>query len=204
MQAYRDPSLSLRFRYVQSVMDISLLQKGDSFDVLPTSYVIFLCTFDPYGCDLPIYTFSRSCIEEPRLHGVDKSSWIILNASAWQHSDDERLRSLLQYIQEGHIGDDPLAKKLDAAVDAINEDEEKRQIMNGFITLEMDQKVRLNQALQEGIAMGKAEGLAEGSACFDRFTKLTSLLIESERPEDLKRAAEDEAFREALYRECVL
>lgn len=85
--------------------------------------------------------------------------------------------------------------------------------MNGFITLEMDQQVRLNQAVRnakeqgiaEGLSLGKeqgiAEGMTEGSA---RFARLTSLLLDADRLDDLKRATEDEAFREVLYREFAI
>lgn len=83
MQTYKEDALALRLRYVQSAMDISLLQKGDVFDVLPKSFVIFVCTFDAFGCGHPIYTLKRACNEDSSLKDIDDTTWIVLNASAW-------------------------------------------------------------------------------------------------------------------------
>ena len=46
---------------------------------------------------------------------------------------------------------------------------------------------------------GHAEGLAEGRADFARFTKLTQLLLESGRTDDLARAVTDLEYRKELY-----
>ena len=48
----------------------------------------------------------------------------------------------------------------------------------------------------EGLAKGRVEGLAEGES---RFAKLTQLLLESGRTEDLTRAVTDIAYRKELY-----
>ena len=52
----------------------------------------------------------------------------------------------------------------------------------------------------EGLAEGRVEGLAEGLAEGEsRFAKLTQLLLESGRTEDLTRAVTDIAYRKELY-----
>ena len=51
------PSLPKRTRYYQSFMDIDNLLRGQSYAELKESCVIFICTQDPFGEGLPVYTF---------------------------------------------------------------------------------------------------------------------------------------------------
>ena len=51
------PSLPKRTRYYQSLMDVDNLLRGQSYAELKESCVIFICTQDPFGKDLPIYEF---------------------------------------------------------------------------------------------------------------------------------------------------
>ena len=40
-----------RSRYYQAEMDVASLAPGDDFNKLPESYIIFICSFDPFGKD---------------------------------------------------------------------------------------------------------------------------------------------------------
>ena len=51
------PALSKRTRYYQSLMDVDNLLRGQSYAELKESYVIFICTQDPFDKGLPIYEF---------------------------------------------------------------------------------------------------------------------------------------------------
>ncbi len=55
-----------RARYYQAEMDVAELKPGDDFNRLPDSYVIFICTFDPFGEGLYRYTFIERCEENGR------------------------------------------------------------------------------------------------------------------------------------------
>ena len=48
-----------RTRYYQSMIDIDSLLKGAVYSELKESYVIFICTSDPFESGLPVYTFER-------------------------------------------------------------------------------------------------------------------------------------------------
>lgn len=67
MQAQREPLLGKRFRYYQAVLDVRELPAGDDYDRLPESFVVFLCSQDPFGYDLPVYHLERRCDEVPEL-----------------------------------------------------------------------------------------------------------------------------------------
>lgn len=44
-------------------MDVSSLKPGEDFDDLKPSYIIFICTFAPFGRKLYQYTFEERCLE---------------------------------------------------------------------------------------------------------------------------------------------
>lgn len=45
MQTTNYEELPKRSRYYQDIIDLKLIEKGQSYDILKTSYVIFICTF---------------------------------------------------------------------------------------------------------------------------------------------------------------
>ena len=63
-----------RSRYYQAELDVAELKPGDDYSKLPDSYVIFICTFDPFGRGLYRYTFIERCEEngEPLGDGTCK------------------------------------------------------------------------------------------------------------------------------------
>ena len=46
MQTTNYEELPKRSRYYQDIIGLKLIEKGQSYDILKTSYVIFICTFD--------------------------------------------------------------------------------------------------------------------------------------------------------------
>ena len=61
MQATSDKFLPLRIRYYHDMIDLNIIDKGELYSELKRSFVIFICTYDPFGKDRYIYTFDRSC-----------------------------------------------------------------------------------------------------------------------------------------------
>ena len=60
-------NLQKRTRYYQGLIDIDLIDKGAAYDKLNPTYIIFICTFDPYGRNRNMYTFRRM---EARIHDL--------------------------------------------------------------------------------------------------------------------------------------
>ena len=44
MQTTKYEELPKRSRYYQDIIDLNLIEKGEAYDILNTSYVIFICT----------------------------------------------------------------------------------------------------------------------------------------------------------------
>lgn len=49
MQTVGNRILPKRMRYYQGMIDLSILEKGDSYKNLKRSFIIFICTFDLFG-----------------------------------------------------------------------------------------------------------------------------------------------------------
>ncbi len=64
MQTGNTRNLPKRSRYYQSIIDINLLMKGSGYQSLRKSYVIFICTFDPFGAGRHIFRFENRCLED--------------------------------------------------------------------------------------------------------------------------------------------
>ena len=62
-QNENEGNLAKRSRYYQAEMDVSSLKPGKNFNELKPGYVIFICTFDPFGKKLYRYTFEERCLE---------------------------------------------------------------------------------------------------------------------------------------------
>ena len=63
MQTAEYGALPQRARLYQAHIDINQLERGQNFDELRPSYVIFICTFDPFGQSRYQYSFRNVCRE---------------------------------------------------------------------------------------------------------------------------------------------
>ena len=61
------------------MIDLNLIQKGEDFNKLNKSYVIFICTEDICGKGRHIYTFENLCIQDTRLGLNDETTKVFLN-----------------------------------------------------------------------------------------------------------------------------
>ena len=94
-----EEELGTRARYYQSVIDSELLEKGESYKKLNTSYVIFICTFDPFGCGHAIYTFHSTCKQtKDTLELKDREYKLFLNSKNWDTAEDPDLMAFLSYV----------------------------------------------------------------------------------------------------------
>lgn len=64
IQTVNTRNLSKRARYYQSLIDADNLKLGENYNNLKESYVIFLCLFDIFGKNLPVYTFENICRQD--------------------------------------------------------------------------------------------------------------------------------------------
>ena len=150
--------LGKRTRYYQSVMDNNLLAKNIPYTKLRKSYIIFICTFDPYGQGLPVYTFTNICHEDNSIDMCDDATKIFFNATGPLESLTAEQTNLMIYINGGSANDE-FTRELDDTVKTYRMSAEKRAI---FMTYAQEILVRESKAREEGEAKGRIEGRAEG------------------------------------------
>ena len=75
------PLLPKRARYYQSVMDMDMLQKGQSYDQLSPLVLVFVCAFDLFNEGRYVYTFKSRCLENLDLELGNDVTTMFLNAN---------------------------------------------------------------------------------------------------------------------------
>ena len=83
LQTYTGDHIAKRSRYYQANMDLDFLNEGHKYRELPRSYVIFICTYDYIGADLPVYFFEKFDRQNCLQFG-DEAYSIIFNTDEWR------------------------------------------------------------------------------------------------------------------------
>lgn len=182
--------LPKRSRYYQGMIDLNLIEKGLPYTALNTSYVIFICTFDPFGKGNYQYTFRSLCQENPAFALEDGTTRIFFNTKGNLQDAPVELRELLQYI-ETNQPESTFTKQLDHEVQRAKQNEKWRREYMKELLHDFDMK-------EEGRREGKEEGRTEGKQAINR---LIQLLAEQNRMEDIIRSAQDTEYQKKLFEE---
>ena len=158
MQTSDNRNLPKRMRYYQGVIDLNILQKGQDYTKLKKSYVIFICTFDPFGEGRHIYTFCNTCQENTALTLDDDAVKIILSTKGTMDDVSPEMKRILDYI-DGKGASDKFTEELEEAVRSARQNERWRL---DYMTLEYEYRQRYLEGKEEGREEGRAEGRAEG------------------------------------------
>ena len=155
MQPGKKP-LAKRARYYQANIDLDFLEQGHSYEELKPSYVIFICTEDPFGKDEAVYFF-RSWDVEKGLPIEDLSYKIILNTACSPEKVPEKLKAFYEYLNDPKKSQaSELTRMIDARVRKFNSGDWRRK----YMTFEQ----MLNERGREGEAIGLEKGRSEGEA----------------------------------------
>ncbi len=156
MQTGNKINLPKRVRYYGGRLDCDQLEKAQDYNKLRPTYVIFICTFDPFGRDQYHYSFENRCAEVEDLKLGDESYKLFFNATGHKGEISVELKALLNYFldPEKMTEDEKteLVKKIDDIVDFANRDNDWRRGYMTYVQAQMD-------ARNEGIAIGEARGI---------------------------------------------
>ena len=147
-------------RYYHSHMDMELLGSGSDYELLPGSYVIFICDFDPFGEKKYCYTFENRCLENLELGLGDESRSIFLSTKGKNSKDiPEELEQFLKFVKNDTSTNDvettnSYVKQLQSTIRSIKENRE----MECRYQFAGDMLVR---EFKKGKSEGKAEGKLE-------------------------------------------
>ncbi len=172
--------LPLRVRYYQGMIDQEILSSGIDYIYLKETYIIFICTYDPFRKGKYVYHFHMVCDEDEEIQLQDKMNWIFYNTTADLSEAPEGIREFLNYVQTEIVEDD-FTSQLDQEIKRarLNEDwraEYLKTYVNdmdmrreGYIEGEISkEKELINRWLKKGKAiaeiaddLGKSEDYVE-------------------------------------------
>ena len=182
MQVSHTKELPKRSRYYQSMIDLQLIDKGQLYDELKRSYVIFICPFDLYGTGRHIYTFENICKEDGSIFMGDEAVKIFLNAKGTLDDVSDELKAFLDYV----AGKKPKDAYVERLEEAVKEAKKNREWRHEYMTLLMRD--------QENVKIGEKRGE-------ERLAKLILLLNEDNRSSDVIRVLQNKEYRQKLYLE---
>ena len=173
----------LRARYYQSEIDMKILNRRESYRNLKESYVIFLCTQDPFGFELPVYTFENLCRGNYSIKLDDRTFKYFFNASAAEKiQGNEEVKKLLTYIST-HVPENAFTQEIEEEVEASSNDAEWRK---GLMTFEMLMEEKFEAGMEKGRVEGIAQGIEKGAYNKSLETAKTALAMNLP-PEDISK-----------------
>ena len=157
MQTDNDSMIDKRARYYHANMDLDFLEQGKRYKDLKPSYVIFICTFDHFNMDEPVYFF-RSWAVEKGLPLDDLSYTIVLNMKCSPEKVPEALKPFYEYLNDPKKNQaSELTRMIDERVRKFNSDGWRKK----YMTFEYMLNERERKGLELGIEQGRSEGEAK-------------------------------------------
>ena len=147
--ASRPVELAKRTRYYGAQIDMNCIGKGQDYEELPSTYIIFICTFDPFKYGKSIYTFRRRCDEDLRITMGDETTVMFLCTNGAEEGVDPDIISFLRYV-DGKEAEGAFTKEIDAAIKEIKEHAEvRREYMTLQLELRREMKKRYAEAVEQ-------------------------------------------------------
>lgn len=133
MQVANNDDLGKRISYYQGKLSAKSLNEGKKFFEKQDTHVIFICDFDFFGLNLPMY-HTTTRLEEDINKVVDTGEYnVILNSRATDFSTvSTEVKAFLEYVRDNKVTDD-FTKSLDKEVVKIKSSTEVRE---SFMTWE--------------------------------------------------------------------
>ena len=170
--------LGLRTRYYQSMIDADNLIKGEHYSDLPQSFIIFICTQDPFKQDLPIYTFQNRCNENTDILLEDKTIKKFFNANSYNKEEDVEIKAFLEYICKQEPVD-AFTKEIHSLVHKIKLQEQNKK---EYETMNIHDQDTFYRGKKEGIqekAIETARKFLAMGLTFEQVAEGTSLPLET-------------------------
>jgi len=153
-------------------------------NMLPRSFVIFICTFDPFGDGLYRYTYENTCRENGRFL-EDGTTTVFLSTRGKNPAGvSQALIDFLCFVESSSYGS------------SVGEDQLLQKLCNRIRYLKRSRRMEerymlFGELLDEERRAGKAEGEAE-------LLSLMKEMIEDNRQADLPRLQTDPDFLKAM------
>ena len=161
-------------------------EKGESYDILKESYVIFICTFDFFEKGRSVYEFENVCLEDSEIKLNDGTHKMFLNTKGDKSDINKELKSLLEYF-DGSEPESELTRRIDIKVIAARKNERWRR---EYMSLQMEMNLKYREGLKDGEEKGQ-----------ENTNKLIKILLKEKRYDDLEKSAQDIEYQNKLMKE---
>lgn len=156
-----------RARYNSSMMDVNLLKKGEDFEILPETYVVFITENDVIGKGLPVYYIERCIMGMNETFG-DGSHILYVNGSYRDESPIGKLMYDFSCTKPDDMNYEILANR----ARFFKESKEGVSIMCKAM-----EDMR-NQTLKEGMSEVAKRMLADGTLTIEKIAEYSGLSME--------------------------
>lgn len=157
MQTTSRENLPKRTRYYQSVIDINLMEKGTDYRELKRTYIIFICSRNPFpGKKLHKYSFENTCREDQSLLLGDEAIKVFLTPEGTEEDVSPKMKNFLNFVK-GAVPVDDFTRRLSEAVAEKKESADMKLEYMSYIANMQDER-------EAGYAEGHTNGFEEAIA----------------------------------------
>lgn len=158
MQTTKNRNLPKRARYYQGMIDLNILTKGQDYEELKKSIVIFICPFDPFGQGEYKYHFTNvgRLSDGTLLELKDETEKIFINAMGTKGDVSEEFKELMDYIMKSSVNDDFTEMLNDQVLKVENNEKWRCE----YMSLEIKLLDKLAEGKEIGEEIGKFESVA--------------------------------------------
>ena len=169
MQNDDTKNLPKRCRYYQAELDVTSLRPGEDYQQLKPGYIIFICSFDPFGKGRCQYVFEEYCKEADIPLG-DETQKIFFNTNGTDTENvTPELLHLFEYLKQST--EEVAVRHQDEKILKIHERvkylKRDRKLEAGYMTMEEyihQEAERRAKLMAETMAKPMAESMAESMA----------------------------------------
>ena len=139
--------------------------------------VIFICNYDPFNSDLPVYTFKNYCEENKNLLLQDKAIKKFYNALAYEKENDIEIRAFLQYTCKEETADE-FTNRIASLIHTIKQQEVSRK---EYQTMNIHDQDTFRRGKKEGAeqkAIETAKKLLSFGDSIEKIMQVTGLTKE--------------------------
>ena len=169
MQVSNEKNIPKRMRFYQAAIDVSFLDKGNFYNDLNDSFIIFICLFDVIGKNRPVYTFENICLEDKNISLQDGTKKVIINAEAFKDTENKELKEFLEYLKTGKAKSE-FTRRIEEMIQTVKQNEQARQEYRLMSTFEMDIKDNVKRETAKNMKMEKLD--------ISLIKKITGLSVE--------------------------
>ncbi len=151
MQVARADNLAKRIRYYQTASTMESYNKGEPYDNVDDSYVIFFCNFDPFGFNRQQYILKKQITGMTDKVIDDGETDILFDIRSKRHDVSPKMQNFLDMIAQRNVeSTDELVVKLKKRMKYVKHNRKWRAEYMRLSLYEMDQKRHEEEIKEKG------------------------------------------------------